>query len=69
MNIPIPDIFSAMNKILIYGQKEEGQAQYDRDTKDKGKASACIECGQCEVMCPQHIRIRDRLKECAAQFE
>jgi predicted aldo/keto reductase-like oxidoreductase len=69
MNIPIPDIFSAMNKILIYGQKEEGQAQYDRDTKDKGKASACIECGQCEAMCPQHIQIRDRLKECAAQFE
>ncbi len=34
-----------------------------------GKASACIRCGKCEKVCPQHLPIRELLKKVAATFE
>ena len=69
MQIPIPEIFSARNKQLIWEQKEAGQADYDKVVSNKGMASACIQCGQCEGVCPQHIDIINRLQDCAAAFE
>jgi predicted aldo/keto reductase-like oxidoreductase len=32
----------------------------------KGFASQCTECGDCEEKCPQHIEIREGLKEVVA---
>lgn len=69
MQIPIPEIFSARNKQLIWEQKEAGQADYDKAVSNKGMPSACIQCGQCEGVCPQHIDIINRLQDCAAAFE
>ena len=69
MQIPIPEIFSARNKQLIWEQKEAGQADYDKAVANRGMASACIQCGQCEGVCPQHIDIINRLQDCAAAFE
>ena len=69
MQIPIPEILSARNKQLIWEQKEAGQADYDKAVSNKGMASACIQCGQCEGVCPQHIDIINRLQDCAAAFE
>ena len=69
MQIPIPEIFSARNKQLIWEQKEAGQADYDKAVSNKGMASACIQCGQCKGVCPQHIDIINRLQDCAAAFE
>ena len=69
MQIPIPEIFSARNKQLIWEQKEAGQDDYDKAVSNKGMASACIQCGQCEGVCPQHIDIINRLQDCAAAFE
>ncbi len=69
MNIPIPNIFSARNKQLIFGMTKRGQEEYDRETAGKGKASDCIQCGQCEGACPQRINIIERLQDCAAAFE
>ena len=69
MNIPIPDIFDARNRQMVYGKTEEGQRVYDRDTQGKGKASDCIACGQCEGACPQRINIIERLQDCAAVFD
>ncbi len=69
MQIPIPQIFSARNKQLLWNQIEQGEEDYARVTKDHGRASDCIGCGQCESVCPQHIEVITRLKDCAAVFD
>lgn len=66
--IPIPEIFEARNKQLVWGQLEEGKAEYARAVTDAGTASDCIACGQCERACPQQISVIDRLKDCATVF-
>ena len=35
----------------------------------QGKASECIGCGKCEAACPQHLSIRQYLKDAAKEFE
>lgn len=67
--IPIPEIFAARNKQLIWGQMEKGAADYAQVTKDAGKASDCIACGQCERACPQQLSIIKYLRECKEAFE
>ncbi|MCI9448488.1 MAG: 4Fe-4S binding protein, partial [Lachnospiraceae bacterium] len=34
-----------------------------------GKASECINCRQCERICPQHLGITGYLKQCADAME
>ncbi|WP_434509778.1 4Fe-4S dicluster domain-containing protein [Desulfitobacterium sp. AusDCA] len=34
-----------------------------------GKAGDCISCGKCEQACPQHLPIREYLKNVAEKFE
>ncbi|MDO4847756.1 MAG: aldo/keto reductase [Clostridiaceae bacterium] len=69
MQIPIPDIFSALNLQLGNGQLDEAKKAYLSATADCGKATDCIECGQCEGACPQHIAIIDSLKKAAEALE
>ncbi len=72
MNIAIPKYFALYN-----GDKREAATKgwtingtyYEQLTEKFGKASDCIECGQCEDMCPQHLTIRKFLKDVAAHFE
>lgn len=66
--IPIPEIFAARNKQLVWGQLEEGKAGYADAVSGAGAASDCIACGQCERACPQQIPVIDRLKDCATTF-
>ena len=68
MNIPIPEIFSVKNH-QRGNAAFRGKREYTIATTGKGKASDCIECGQCVNACPQQIDVIERLKECAAQFE
>ena len=69
MNIPIPEIFAARNRQLVWGQLQAGAADYAEATAKGGKASDCIACGQCEGACPQQIDVIERLKACAENFE
>lgn len=66
--IPIPEIFAARNKQLVWEQYDKGRADYERAVSGAGTASSCIACGQCERVCPQRIPVIERLKECAEAF-
>lgn len=67
MNIAIPDYFNIYNNLKRFGQKQMMVAYtyYNNIAKTHSKASACIECGLCEHVCPQHLSIRDYLKDVA----
>ena len=61
--IPIPDVFACMNdKLQNQGEPEKAYAAFESN------ASACVGCGQCENVCPQHLKIRDLLEEIAGAF-
>lgn len=66
--IPIPEIFAARNKQLIWGQLEEGRRAYEQAVTGAGAAADCIACGQCERACPQQINVIERLKDCGEIF-
>lgn len=68
MNISIPDLFSDMNCLRRY-VGWNGEWHYNMHTSGKGKASECIECGLCEEACPQHLSIRELLKQVVTEFE
>ena len=65
MDIPIPDIFAAMNLRLGEGKEDAARAAYATLAAKGNAADACLACGQCENACPQHIPVIERLKECA----
>ena len=37
--------------------------------KDSTSASNCVDCGKCEIHCPQHIQIRKELKNARKELE
>lgn len=72
MHINIPKYFSLFNadmqEIEEKGWTPQGE-YYRRLTETFGKASDCVQCGQCEGVCPQHLPIIQNLQKVAAQFE
>ena len=61
MEIPIPEIFNVANR-KKGSPRFRTVREYNIVTQDKGRASDCIECGQCEEACPQHLPILELLK-------
>ncbi|MCR4838443.1 MAG: aldo/keto reductase [Eubacterium sp.] len=63
--VDIPGTFHCYNTMFIEG-KSAGRFQYAQAvglTKEPAFASQCIECGKCELHCPQGLPIREKLKE------
>jgi predicted aldo/keto reductase-like oxidoreductase len=68
-NIKIPHVFSLMNYHRVYGLSEYARDEYSKlgpDSENGATPDACSECGQCEEKCPQHIPVREKLKETVA---
>ena len=63
--VDIPGTFLCYNK-MYSESKTEGRFEYARNIgmrEKPGFATQCIGCGLCEKHCPQHIQIREKLKE------
>lgn len=68
-NINIPGAFSAVNDYMIYKNIGRAKGDYAWATQKMAKASACIQCGQCEAVCPQSIAIIEELAKAAELLE
>ncbi len=64
-NIIIPKIFNMYTYHNVYGLTTVAKkelAEYKKDSSKGALPEACIDCGECEVKCPQHLKIREELK-------
>ena len=64
--IKIPRVFNAYTYHNVYGLSDHAKHMYGEigNNERAGAAvSECIECGECESKCPQHIKIIEKLKE------
>ena len=68
MHISIPDLFACYNAKKQF-KDWNSSMYYGIHTKENGKASDCIKCGQCESVCPQHLPIIELLEKVADTFE
>jgi len=67
-NINIPHIFGIMNNHRVYELTDHAKFAYGQVINGEGwvksaDATKCIECGECEVKCPQKLPIIEQLKE------
>jgi predicted aldo/keto reductase-like oxidoreductase len=70
-HVDIPGTFAAYNRLYTEG-KVSGIKEYFMCTAaraDSTAASNCIGCGKCEKHCPQHIAIRQELKNAQKELE
>lgn len=68
--IRIPDMFSSLNAHETFHNWNTNFYYNSVITGGgHGKASECIQCGKCEKVCPQHLPIRELLKDVAKTFE
>ena len=68
MEIPIPDIFTVENR-KKGSPRFRTVREYNIVTQGKGRASDCVQCGQCESVCPQHLPIIELLEKCREMEE
>ncbi len=70
MKISIPDVFRAVNTMTRYKDVFRPKMFYQGVIgQGSGRAGDCIECGQCESVCPQHLNIIELLKDASAKLD
>lgn len=66
--VNIPDCFMHFNYAEMFNDPKSAKMHYMTLLKDEEKASSCDECGECEMICPQMINIKEKLKEVTKIF-
>jgi len=56
--VEIPRNLTTFNEGVMYNRMESARRQYERHPEGE-RASACIQCQQCEDLCPQRIAISE----------
>lgn len=69
MGIPIPDMIRCLNNSILYGKHFRTDNYYQRLAREGNPASACVGCGQCEGVCPQHLNVIEIMSKTARVFE
>ena len=73
VKIAIPQYFSLYNEDMREHLEEKGWtinfSNYENLGQKFGKAKDCIECGQCEGVCPQHLPIIEKLKDVSKHYD
>lgn len=67
--ILIPDLIRCLNNSKLYGMNNRAENFYRAYINAGSPAAECIQCGQCEGVCPQHLPVIDVMKEAAEAFE
>ena len=67
--IPIPEFFKIYNQYARFKEGSRTRGRYRNLTKEYGKASECVACGNCERHCPQSLKISDYMKEISAVYD
>ena len=65
VGISIPNVFLMEGYLKRYGLADWAKQRYGAMAV---KASACVECGECETRCPYELPIREMLKGAAEAF-
>lgn len=68
-SIAIPQYFALYNAEGQASESAVHSERYQRLTAKFGKPDDCIECGQCESICPQHLPVVEHLASIAKRFE
>lgn len=71
-NIIIPRIFNMYTYHNVYGLTAVAKNQleeYKKDASNGAMPDACVDCGECEAKCPQHLKIREELKRVVKVLE
>ena len=66
--VDIPGVFRAYNKCSIGGNKNQLRTEIEALGEGHGPES-CRACGKCMTLCPQKIRIPERMAEIAAMIK
>jgi predicted aldo/keto reductase-like oxidoreductase len=70
--IRINDMIDCINDVVTFNQPGKGKHHYDFITGHEikgGKPGTCIECGECEDHCPQHLPIIELMHKAQDMFE
>ena len=67
--IDIPSLFALLNSKRIFNNWNSIYYYNNINTTEGTKAKDCLQCGACEGICPQHLQIRDLLKEVSKEFD
>lgn len=65
--VNIPENFYLYNNAKLFDRFEENQERYHK-MEESNRAENCIQCAQCEEVCPQNLPIIKLLEEVAAYF-
>ena len=55
--VSIPEVIELYNNGIIYNDMSASRFIYGRFFPEAERASACVQCGQCEQKCPQKIEV------------